>query len=65
MLADTQESTFSPAGGRVSYASVFALHSTRFSQSKAVCHMGLAPPESQPARLGTGEILTICSKIKK
>jgi hypothetical protein len=36
-----------------------------FPQSKAVYHMGLSLLEFLPAILGTGEVLTICSKIKK
>lgn len=35
------------------------------SQSKAVYHMGSSLLEFQAAILGTGEVLTVCSKIKK
>lgn len=65
MLADTQETR------SLLLVGVFQMHRSllctapTFSQSRAVYHMGLTPLEFQPARLGTGEILTICSKIKK
>lgn len=36
-----------------------------FLQRKAVYHMGPSLLEFQPAILGTGEVLTICSEIKK
>lgn len=52
MWTDTWQSTFSPADV------------LSFSQSKAVYHMGLSLLEFQPAILGTGEVLTIWSKIK-
>ena len=36
-----------------------------FSQSKMVYHTCWSLLEYQPAILGTGEVLTICSKMKK